>query len=76
MSAATPKNPKPAAAPDAGKPPLPAATGFDDEEDDNGPWRHAPVAPKDEGVATSLGKAVSDVVTGPLDRGGAKPKTP
>lgn len=39
--------------------------GFDDEEDQ---WRHDPVAPKDEkNPLDSLGRSVSDVVTGPLD---------
>ena len=50
--------------------------GFSDEEEENGPWRHPPVAPKDEGIARSLGKSISDVVTGPLDDASGKPKTP
>ena len=49
-----------------------------EEEDDDGPWRHPPVAPRDADVADSFGKAVSDVVTGPLegDPGKAKPAAP
>lgn len=43
-------------------------------EDDAEPWRHAPVAPKDEGLAESLGRSVSEVVTGPLDDAAGKPK--
>jgi len=38
-----------------------------DWDDDSEPWRHPPVAPRDAGVADSLGKSVSDVVTGPLE---------
>jgi hypothetical protein len=49
-----------------------ATTGEDDEE----PWRHPPVAPKDAGIADSLGKAVSDVVTGPARRRPEKAKQP
>ena len=33
-------------------------------DDDDEPWRHAPVAPKDEDPLKSLGRSVSDVVTG------------
>ena len=43
----------------------PGPAGNDWDEDDM-PWRHPPVAPKDAGIADSLGKSVSDVVTGPL----------
>ena len=55
--------------------PLPAGTGrpgnnFADEEDE---WRHAPVAPKDAGVLDSLGRSVSEAVTG-ADSSPAKPK--
>ena len=42
-------------------------------DDDTEPWRHAPIAPKDEGLAESLGRSVSDVVTGPLDDTAGKP---
>lgn len=48
--------------------------GFEDKDAEDGPWRHAPVAPIDAGIADSFGKAVSDVVTGPLDGADGKPK--
>jgi hypothetical protein len=48
----------------------------DDWEDDDEPWRHPPVAPKDAGIADSYGKAVSDVVTGPLEGDPEKAKKP
>jgi hypothetical protein len=48
------------------KKPKPAPAG-NDWDDDSEPWRHPPVTPRDAGIADSLGKAVSDVVTGPLD---------
>ena len=44
-------------------------------DDDDQAWRHAPVAPKDEGLAESLGRSVSEVVTGPLDDATGKPGT-
>ena len=47
-----------------------------DWEDDEEPWRHPPVAPKDAGIADSYGKAVSDVVTGPLEGDPEKAKRP
>lgn len=47
-----------------------------DWEDDAEPWRHPPVAPKDAGIADSLGKAVSDVVTGPSEGDPSKAKKP
>jgi hypothetical protein len=57
--------------PPANSPPEPVRPWDDDAE----PWRHPPVAPRDESVADSLGKSISDVVTGPLDdaTGKAKP---
>ena len=48
----------------AGQTPVPPGIDWDDDEE---PWRHPPVAPKDADVIDSLGKAVSDVVTGPLE---------
>ena len=54
----------------ANGPPVPKGDWDDDAE----PWRHPPVAPKDERIADSLGKSISDVVTGPLDDGKGKPK--
>jgi hypothetical protein len=47
-----------------GQKPGPTGNDWDDDEE---PWRHPPVAPKDAGIADSLGEAVSDVVTGPLE---------
>ena len=55
--------------PPANSPPAPARQW----DDDNQPWRHPPVVPRDESVAESLGKSVSDVVTGPLDDATGKP---
>ncbi len=43
-------------------------------DDDAGPWRHPPVVPKDDNIADSFGKSISDVVTGPLDDAKGKPK--
>jgi len=82
MSASTPRQPAaapakasaPAATGSGGNPARPRS-GFDDEAED-GPWRHPPVAPKDEGAATSLGKSVSDVVIGPNHGTDAKQKAP
>ena len=53
----------------------PAPTG-NDWTDDEEPWRHPPVAPKDAGIADSFGKAVSDVVTGPLEGDPEKAEKP
>lgn len=47
----------------------------DRDRDDDEPWRHAPVAPRDESPAKSLGRAVSEVVTGPLEVDTAKDRT-
>ena len=47
-----------------------------DWDDDEEPGRHPPVAPKDAGITDSLGKAVSDVVTGPLEGDPEKAKKP
>ncbi len=46
----------------ANGPPEPERAWDDDAE----PWRHPPVVPHDESVADSIGKSISDVVTGPL----------
>jgi hypothetical protein len=67
---------KPAAAPSrpAGAPASgagPAAEGYDDDDE---PWRHPPVAPRDESPLKSLGRSVSDAVTGSVDDKPAKPK--
>ena len=56
-----------------GQPPAPNGG---DREDDDAPGRHPPVAPKDANVADSYGKAVSDVVTGPLEGDPEKAKKP
>ena len=47
-----------------------------DREDDDEPWRHPPVAPQDADIADSYGKAISDVVTGPLEGDPEKAKKP
>ena len=81
--------PKRPAAPEAhGKPastpaPAPAGAGStkprDDaswDDDEGTDWRHAPVAPKDRGVLDSLGRSVSEVVTGSMpEDAGTKDKT-
>jgi hypothetical protein len=48
-----------------------AKPGWDDDEE---PWRHAPVAPRDEGPLKSFGRSISDTVTGPVEDKPAKPK--
>jgi len=50
---------------------VPAAKPGDDDEE---PWRHRPIAPRDEGPLKSLGKAISEPVTGATDHDPAKPK--
>ena len=52
---------KPTPSADTSVTPNPKGNQWDDEDE----WRHPPVAPVDAGVADSLGKSVSDVVTGP-----------
>ncbi len=42
--------------------------------DDEDEWRHEPVAPVDESPLKSLGRSVSEVVTGTLDDATGKPK--
>ncbi len=49
----------------------PAAQPADDDED---PWRHPPVAPRDEDPLKSLGRAISEPVTGASRDDRAKPK--
>ncbi len=47
----------------------------DDNLDENGdPWRHPPVAPKDQGPLESFGRSISETVTGPLADKPDKPK--
>ncbi|HWK83681.1 MAG TPA: hypothetical protein VNS61_08080 [Caldimonas sp.] len=77
--------PEPAASPPAQRPAPTAAAGKDEAskqakgagwDDDDEPWRHAPVAPRDESPAESLGRSVSEVVTGPLrDEDAAEART-
>jgi hypothetical protein len=43
-------------------------------EDDDEPWRHAPVAPKDENPLKSFGRSISETVTGPNEDQTGKPK--
>lgn len=71
---------KPAPAPESST----AATGGteprDDaswDDDEGADWRHPPVAPKDLGVLDSLGRSVSEAVTGSTpDETGDKGKAP
>ena len=53
----------------------PGLTGNNWDEDEE-PWRHPPIAPKDAGITDSLGRSVSDVVTGPLEGDPEKAKKP
>jgi hypothetical protein len=50
-----------------------AGTATPDQGDDDEPWRHAPVAPKDENPLKSFGRSISDTVTG---SSGDKPDKP
>ena len=55
-------------------PTQPAANAQADDLDDNGdPWRHPPVAPKDENPLKSFARSVSDPLTGQT---ADKPGTP
>ncbi len=66
--------PQPTTAATGGTEPRDNASWDDDEGTD---WRHAPVAPKDQGVLDSLGRSVSEAVTGSTpDETGNKGKTP
>ncbi|MEP7301283.1 MAG: hypothetical protein ABI699_07120 [Caldimonas sp.] len=53
--------------------PAPAPAPAPAWDDDAEPWRHPPVAPRDASIADSIGRSVSDVVTGPLDDAEGKP---
>lgn len=55
-------------APPATRPPSGNNANWDQDEE----WRHPPVAPKDEGPLKSLGRSVSEAVTG----SNAKPAKP
>ncbi len=52
----------------------PATPPADDLDDNGDPWRHPPVAPKDEGPLESFARSVSETVTGPLADKADKPK--
>ena len=52
-----------------------ADAAYDNDVDENGDaWRHAPVAPKDQGPLESLGQSISETVTGPSKDKDGKPK--
>jgi hypothetical protein len=72
--AAREAKPRVAASRPAGAPASRDATTAEGFGDDDEPWRHAPVAPRDEGPLKSLGRSVSDAVTGSVDDTPAKPK--
>ncbi|MDQ2734176.1 MAG: hypothetical protein M3Y55_04110 [Pseudomonadota bacterium] len=54
----------------------PVSNNNDRWDADEEPWRHPPIAPKDESVAKSLGRSVSDAVVSAADDEAdkAKPK--
>lgn len=55
---------------------IPARPLAESQPDDKGdPWRHPPVAPKEEGPLESFGRSISETVTGPLEGKPGKPKT-
>lgn len=59
--------------PDGVKPDTPATPrALDDDEEDE--WRHAPRPARDESPAESLGRAVSEVVTGPSEDATGEPQ--
>jgi hypothetical protein len=61
----------------SGVPARPGAVTPADDLDDNGdPWRHPPVAPKDEGPLESFARSVSETVTGPLAGKAGKAEKP
>ncbi|MDQ2927699.1 MAG: hypothetical protein ABI330_18820 [Caldimonas sp.] len=45
----------------------PTSNNNDRWDADEEPWRHPPIAPKDESVAKSLGRSVSDAVVSAAD---------
>ena len=55
-------------------PKLPADTQADELDDNGDPWRHPPVAPKDEDPLKSFARSVSEIVIGPLQDKPGKPK--
>ena len=67
-AAATPQG-QSAGTADPAKPAAKTGAGWDDEEDE---WRHEPVAPNDENPVESLGRSVTEAITG----SGGKPGKP
>jgi hypothetical protein len=67
---------KPRAAPASLAAAPPAGTSATEPADDDAeePWRHPPVAPRDENPLKSLGRSISEPVIGSSDRLPAKPK--
>lgn len=66
---------KPAATTPASAGKSPNDASWNDDEGEN--WRHAPIAPKDAGVLDSLGRSISEAVTGSeADTSGNKVKPP
>lgn len=52
-----------------------ADAAYDNDVDESGdPWRHPPVAPKDQGPLDSFARSISETVTGPLADKPGKPK--
>lgn len=59
--------------PDSARPAsTPSATRADDDDEDE--WRHPPRPARDESPAESLGRAVSEVVTGPGEDASGDPQ--
>jgi len=70
--AAREAQPAPPASP-PGAAPASGSAGARAGDDDDDPWRHPPVAPHDENPLKSLGRAISEPVTGADEP--VKPKT-
>ena len=68
-SAATAKQGRPAKPGDASKP-TNAGAGWDDEDE----WRHEPVEPNDENPVESLGRSVTEAITGGSGGSPGKPR--
>jgi hypothetical protein len=64
----------PAARPAEARPGTGSPVARPGDDDDEEPWRHPPVAPRDEDPLKSLGRAISEPVTGATDDHPAKPK--
>jgi hypothetical protein len=66
---------KPQATPASPTAAAPAGTSAQGSaEEDEEPWRHPPIAPRDEDPLKSLGRSISEPVIGSIDRPKAKPK--